>query len=60
MPPMPRPAVNSTAPEVATVALALIGLLKAFGTCVAGSLGQRPPKRDTLSAIHGLRPVPAS
>ena len=57
---MPRPTSNSTAPELATVALALIGLLNAFGSCVAGSLGQRPPKRYSLSAIHGLRPVPAS
>jgi predicted MFS family arabinose efflux permease len=42
-------------PDVATTALALIGLFNVFGTYAAGSLGQRLPKRYILSAIYGLR-----
>ena len=48
---------HGLAPEVATVALALIGLFNVFGTYAAGSLGQRLPKRWILSAIYGLRSV---
>lgn len=44
-------------PNVATVALALIGLFNVFGTYGAGALGQRFPKRYILSAIYALRSV---
>ena len=44
-------------PNVATTALALIGLFNVFGTYAAGSLGQRLPKRYILSGIYGLRAV---
>jgi MFS family permease len=44
-------------PNVATTALALIGLFNVVGTYTAGSLGQRLPKRYILSAIYGLRAV---
>ena len=42
-------------PQVATMALALIGLFNVFGTYAAGEIGQRWPKRYLLSAIYGLR-----
>ncbi len=44
-------------PQVATVALALIGLFNVIGTYAAGSLGQHFPKRHILSAIYILRSV---
>jgi len=44
-------------PQVATVALALIGLFNVFGTYAAGEIGQRWPKRYLLSAIYALRSV---
>jgi predicted MFS family arabinose efflux permease len=44
-------------PEVATYALALIGLFNVFGTYAAGSLGQRLAKRHILAAIYFLRSV---
>ncbi|MFO1220899.1 MAG: MFS transporter [Burkholderiaceae bacterium] len=44
-------------PEVATTALALIGLFNVFGTYAAGEIGQRWPKRYLLSAIYFLRAV---
>jgi len=44
-------------PDVATYALALIGLFNVFGTYLAGSLGQRLPKRHILSTIYILRSV---
>jgi MFS family permease len=44
-------------PQVATTALALIGLFNVFGTYLAGSLGQRLQKRYILSAIYFLRAV---
>ncbi len=44
-------------PEVATTALALIGLFNVFGTYGAGALGQRMPKNQILSAIYLLRAV---
>ena len=44
-------------PQVATVALALIGLFNVFGTYAAGSLGQRLAKRHILAAIYLLRAV---
>ena len=43
--------------EVATVALALIGLFNVFGTYIAGSLGQRLAKRHILATIYALRGV---
>jgi len=42
-------------PEVATTALALIGLFNVFGTYLAGSLGQRIAKRTVLAGIYFLR-----
>lgn len=44
-------------PDVATTALALIGLFNVFGTYAAGLIGQRWPKRYLLSAIYVLRSV---
>jgi predicted MFS family arabinose efflux permease len=44
-------------PDVATTALALIGLFNVFGTYIAGSLGARLPKRYLLSAIYTLRSI---
>ena len=44
-------------PDVATYALALIGLFNVFGTYVAGSLGQRIQKKYILSTIYILRSV---
>lgn len=44
-------------PDVATTALALIGLFNVVGTYSAGLLGQRFPKRYVLSAIYALRTV---
>ncbi len=44
-------------PQVAAIALALIGLFNIFGTYAAGSLGQRMPKRYILSTIYALRAV---
>jgi MFS family permease len=45
------------AADVAPTALALIGLFNIFGTYLAGTLGQRFPKRHLLSAIYALRAV---
>jgi predicted MFS family arabinose efflux permease len=44
-------------PDVATTALALIGLFNVFGTYAAGVLGQRLAKRHILSTIYALRSV---
>jgi len=44
-------------PNVATTALALIGLFNVVGTYVAGSLGERMPKKYILSTIYALRAV---
>ena len=44
-------------PNVATTALALIGLFNVIGTYTAGSLGQHMPKRYILSGIYALRSV---
>jgi MFS family permease len=44
-------------PNVATTALALIGLFNVVGTYAAGALGQRLPKRFILSTIYALRSV---
>ena len=48
---------HGLSPQVATIALALIGLFNVIGTYAAGSLGQRHPKRYILSAIYALRAV---
>jgi MFS family permease len=48
---------HGLSPQVATYALALIGLFNVFGTYLAGSLGQRFPKRYLLSGIYALRSV---
>ncbi len=44
-------------PEVATIALMLIGLFNIAGTYGAGALGERVPKRYILSSIYALRAV---
>jgi len=48
---------HGLAPDVAATALALIGLFNVFGTYVAGSLGQRLPKKYILSTIYAVRSV---
>lgn len=44
-------------PQVATNALALIGLFNVLGTYLAGALGQRMGKRHILAGIYVLRSV---
>ena len=44
-------------PEVASYALALVGLFNVFGTYIAGSLGQRLAKRKILAFIYLARAV---
>ncbi|MFN6998317.1 MAG: MFS transporter, partial [Aquincola tertiaricarbonis] len=44
-------------PQVATYALALIGLFNVFGTYTAGVLGQRLAKRHILATIYAARTV---
>jgi predicted MFS family arabinose efflux permease len=44
-------------PDVATTALALIGLFNVFGTYAAGVLGQKLAKRHILATIYLLRSV---
>jgi MFS family permease len=44
-------------PQVASYALALIGLFNVFGTYIAGSLGQRMAKRKILAFIYLARAV---
>lgn len=44
-------------PDVATAALALIGLFNVVGTYAAGMIGQRWPKRHLLAGIYALRSV---
>ena len=46
---------HGLAPEVASYALALIGLFNVFGTYATGALGQRFPKTRILAAIYFLR-----
>jgi predicted MFS family arabinose efflux permease len=48
---------NGLSPQVASYALALIGLFNVFGTYIAGSLGQRLPKKWILSFIYIARAV---
>ena len=45
------------APQVASTALALIGLFNVFGTYAAGALGQRMAKKYILASIYLLRSV---
>ena len=44
-------------PEVATIALALVGLFNIFGTYFAGKLGQKLPKHLLLAFIYGARAI---
>jgi MFS family permease len=44
-------------PQVAGYALALIGLFNVFGTYIAGSLGQKMPKKNILSFIYFARAI---
>jgi MFS family permease len=44
-------------PQVASYALALIGLFNVFGTYIAGTLGQRVPRRKILAVIYLGRSV---
>jgi MFS family permease len=44
-------------PQVASYALALIGLFNVFGTYAAGVLGQKMPKRNILAFIYLARSV---
>jgi len=44
-------------PQVASYALALIGLFNVFGTYIAGSLGQKMPKKNILAFIYAARSV---
>jgi len=46
---------KSLQPEVASYALALIGLFNVFGTYAAGALGQRMPKKNILAGIYFAR-----
>ena len=51
---------NGLSPQVASYALALIGLFNVFGTYAAGVLGQRLAKRKILSFIYLMRSVAIS
>jgi MFS family permease len=46
---------NGLSPQVASTALALIGLFNVFGTYAAGVLGQRLAKRKILAFIYLMR-----
>ncbi|MEZ7849013.1 MAG: MFS transporter [Polaromonas sp.] len=46
---------QSLPPQVASYALALIGLFNIFGTYGAGALGQRIPKKNILAGIYFSR-----
>ena len=46
---------HGLSPQVASYALALIGLFNVFGTYIAGTLGQRMPKRHILAFIYMAR-----
>jgi predicted MFS family arabinose efflux permease len=48
---------HGLSPNVATTALALIGLFNVIGTYAAGTLGQHLPKRYILSSIYTLRSI---
>ena len=51
---------HGLSPQVASYALALIGLFNVLGTYVAGTLGQRMPKRHILAFIYFARAVAIS
>ena len=51
---------NGLSPQVASYALALIGLFNIIGTYVAGSLGQRMAKTHILAFIYFMRAVAIS
>jgi predicted MFS family arabinose efflux permease len=51
---------NGLSPQVASYALALIGLFNVVGTYTAGALGQRMPKRYILAFIYLARAVAIS
>jgi len=51
---------HGLSPQVASYALALIGLFNVIGTYAAGALGQRFPKRYILSFIYLARAVAIS
>ena len=51
---------HGLSPQVASYALALIGLFNVLGTYAAGALGQRFPKRHILSFIYLTRAVAIS
>lgn len=51
---------HGLSPQVASYALALIGLFNVFGTYIAGALGQRMPKRHILAFIYFARAVAIS
>ena len=48
---------HGLAPQVASYALALIGLFNVFGTYIAGSLGQKMSKKKILAFIYAARSV---
>ena len=48
---------HGMSPQVASYALALIGLFNVFGTYIAGTLGQRMPKHRILAFIYFARAV---
>ena len=48
---------HGLSPQVASYALALIGLFNVFGTYIAGTLGQRMAKRKILSFIYFARAI---
>ena len=48
---------HGLSPQVASYALALIGLFNVFGTYIAGSLGQRMQKKNILVFIYLARAV---
>ena len=48
---------HGLSPQVASTALALIGLFNVLGTYAAGALGQRLPKRHILAGIYFARSV---
>jgi MFS family permease len=48
---------HGLAPQVASYALALIGLFNVFGTYIAGTLGQKMAKKKILAFIYTARSV---
>ena len=48
---------HGLSPQVASYALALVGLFNVIGTYAAGSLGQRLPKKNILAFIYVARSV---